>query len=213
MPFYTYLKPRKSDTPERKIWKKRIAGKLVDLRSALNDHIYGDGRQNVCAHDRNDAQWLRIATWNIREFDTKKYGGRLKESLYYIAEIISHFDLIALQEVREDLGALNAVIGILGKHEWSYIATDVTEGRPGNRERMVFVYNNNKVRFTNIAGEITLAEKEKITSSHHNGLQVSRLSCRLRPVSVFRRRLKPENPVTRSDFPKIFSLTCQSGRR
>lgn len=182
MPFYTYLKPRKSDTPERKIWKKRIAGKLVDLRSALNDHIYGDGRQNVCAHDRNDAQWLRIATWNIREFDTKKYGGRLKESLYYIAEIISHFDLIALQEVREDLGALNAVIGILGKHEWSYIATDVTEGRPGNRERMVFVYNNNKVRFTNIAGEITLAEKEKITPSYHNGLQdPSGLSLELPP--------------------------------
>ncbi len=170
MPFYTYLKLRESDKPEHKAWKRRTASRLVDLRAALNNHIYGNGRRNVSVHDRNDARWLRIATWNIREFDTLKYGGRLTESLYYIAEIISHFDLVALQEVREDLGRLNAVIRILGKHDWSYIATDVTEGRPGNRERMVFVYNNHKVRFTNIAGEITLAEREKITSPYHNGL-------------------------------------------
>lgn len=171
MPFYSYLKPRALDSPERKAWKKTTASRLVSLRAALKEHIYGAGRDDDTGCERNDNQWLRIATWNIREFDTRKYGGRLTESLYYIAEIVSHFDLIALQEVREDIRALETIIRLLGRHDWSYIATDVTEGRPGNRERMVFVYNNKKVRFTNIAGELNLPREDRITSPFGSSLE------------------------------------------
>ena len=110
MPFYSYLKPRALDSPERKAWKKRTASRLVSLRVALKEHIYGIRQSDDAGCLRNDNQWLRIATWNIREFDTRKYGGRLTESLYYIAEILSHFDLIALQEVREDTRALETII-------------------------------------------------------------------------------------------------------
>ena len=52
---------------------------------------------------------LILATWNIREFDSPSYGDRLPEALLFIAEILSRFDLIAVQEVREDLAALDAV--------------------------------------------------------------------------------------------------------
>ena len=52
---------------------------------------------------------LLLATWNIREFDSPSYGDRLPEALLFIAEILSRFDLIAVQEVREDLAALDAV--------------------------------------------------------------------------------------------------------
>ena len=98
---------------------------------------------------------LLIASWNIREFDSKKEGGRLSDAFYYIAEILSHFDLIAVQEVREDLSALDHVISLLGSW-WKYIVTDVTEGASGNGERMAFVYDTRKVSFDGLAGEIVL---------------------------------------------------------
>ena len=83
---------------------------------------------------------LLLATWNIREFDSAKYGDRCVECFYYIAEIINRFDLVAIQEVREDLRALDRVQEILGGW-WKYIVTDVTAGTAGNRERMAFMYD------------------------------------------------------------------------
>ncbi|MCP4317648.1 MAG: endonuclease/exonuclease/phosphatase family protein [Hyphomicrobiales bacterium] len=96
-----------------------------------------------------------IATWNIREFDSKAYGERSLECLYYIAEICSKFDIIAIQEVREKLDALDKVRNIMGRG-WRYIVSDVSEGTPGNRERMAFLYDSNKVKFTGLAGEIVV---------------------------------------------------------
>ncbi|MBM3162566.1 MAG: endonuclease [Chlorobi bacterium] len=167
MPLYSSLRIREKDTPEIREWKQRTAGRLLALRKALEAHVADASSAGSAgsACERNGRQWLRLATWNIREFDTAKYGGRLKESLYFIAEIISHFDIVAIQEVREDLACLKTVIQFLGRHEWDYIATDVTEGSSGNNERMVFVYRKNHVRFTSIAGEVTLEKNDLITDS------------------------------------------------
>jgi len=104
---------------------------------------------------RKSLETLLLATWNIREFDSPAYGARLDESFYYIAEIISRFDLVAVQEVREDLDALNRLLKLLGPW-WRFIATDVTEGKPGNRERLAFLYDARKVRFSGIAGEVVI---------------------------------------------------------
>ena len=57
---------------------------------------------------------LLLATWNIREFGGTKSGGREDEPLFYIAEIISRFDIVAVQEVRDDLDALDKLMEILG---------------------------------------------------------------------------------------------------
>ena len=46
---------------------------------------------------------MRLATWNIREFDSPAYGERIEDCYYFIAEIISRFDLVAIQEVRRNL--------------------------------------------------------------------------------------------------------------
>lgn len=48
---------------------------------------------------------LLLATWNNRDFDSNKFkfGPRLPETYYYLAEMISAFDLVALQEVNRDL--------------------------------------------------------------------------------------------------------------
>jgi len=98
---------------------------------------------------------LLLATWNIREFDSARYGRRTDEAMLYIAEIVSRFDIVAIQEVREDLEALDRLVRLLGPW-WRYVCTDVTFGRPGNRERMAYVFDKRKVRFSGISGEIVV---------------------------------------------------------
>ena len=80
----------------------------------------------------------------------------------YIAEILSRFDLIAIQEVKEEMKGLNKVMSILGK-DWTFIATDVSEKKDGgNGERIAFLYDKRKVSFKNIAGEIVLPSDKLI---------------------------------------------------
>lgn len=182
MPYYYKLRIRDNDSDADKAAKRRVAGKLLELRKAIAAHIgssthgatdddedeHGDDAEHG-EHSDDSTRLLRLATWNIREFDSGKFGKRLDESFYYIAEILSNFDLIAVQEVREDITALTKVMRILGSG-WDYIATDVTEGSGGNRERMVFVYNKSKVWFRNIAGELTLSGASRITYPHEERL-------------------------------------------
>jgi hypothetical protein len=148
MSFYAGLSIKGYDSPELRKVKKRVAGKLAELRVALDKDIPAK---------RVDGKLL-LATWNIREFgegrfrqwgvtpsksasepplippasasippvaaageashgtdsgghagaddsddDEQGMKGRLWESIYYIAEIINRFDLVALQEVRDEV--------------------------------------------------------------------------------------------------------------
>ena len=130
-------------------WKTADPQRTASRLLALKDAIPASGVPE------KTEKTLLLATWNIREFDSPSYGDREDECLYYIAEICSHFDLIAIQEVREDLKALKRVRDFLGAG-WDFIVSDVTEGTPGNRERMAFLYDSGKVRFNGIAGEIVM---------------------------------------------------------
>jgi endonuclease/exonuclease/phosphatase family metal-dependent hydrolase len=129
--------------------RNRIINKLQLLRSQLDKEIPEKTANNT----------LLLATWNIREFG----DNRKPESLYYIAEIISRFDLVAIQEVAGNKKGLEKVMALLGK-DYNYIATDSTEGSAGGQECMAFVFNTNKVSFKNMAGEIVLP-KDKLLES------------------------------------------------
>ncbi|MBC8138919.1 MAG: endonuclease/exonuclease/phosphatase family protein [Fibrella sp.] len=118
-------------------------------------------------------QNLIVATWNLRDFGRKKGSGfnpqnRLGESFYYIAEIMNRFDIIAVQEVNENLYDLERLMDVLGK-QYRYLATDICEGAAGNDERVVFIYDTRKVSFRNIAGEIVLPNSGK-----YAGIQFAR---------------------------------------
>jgi endonuclease/exonuclease/phosphatase family metal-dependent hydrolase len=141
MPYYRDLDPQ--NKPE----DRRTIERLLALRKQLDTEV--PARRAL-------EQNLLLATWNIREFDSPAYGERLPEALYYMAEIIARFDLIAIQEVRKDLRALEQLVYLLGQDYWRYIVTDVTEGSSGNNERMAFVYDWRKVMFGGLAGELVL---------------------------------------------------------
>lgn len=138
MPYYQQIQPKTADG-------QRTLDRLLKLRKQLAKEI----------PDRELESNLLLATWNIREFGTTKYGGRRTEAYYYIAEIISKFDMIAIQEVKEDLTALERLKDILGGY-WNYIFTDVTAGNQGNGERLAFMFDTRKVRFGGLAGEMVL---------------------------------------------------------
>jgi exonuclease III len=143
MPFYKHIK-RIGD----KVEQSRIIDKLLLLREQLQEQI----------PQKTVYETLLLATWNIREFGL---GQRKEESFYYIAEIISRFDLIAIQEVAGDLAGLEKVVTILGP-KWDYIVTDSTEGSAGGNERMAFLYDKSKLSFKNLAGEIVLPGKNLV---------------------------------------------------
>ncbi|EJL75096.1 endonuclease/exonuclease/phosphatase family protein [Chryseobacterium populi] len=107
--------------------------------------------------ERTNRSSLLLATWNLREFSNSE--NRLKESFWYIAEIISSFDLIAVQEIGNNMSALTDLMRILG-YKYEYIVTDTPNAEGGN-ERIAFIYNTGKVKFKNIAGEVYLDSKER----------------------------------------------------
>ncbi|MDF9828998.1 endonuclease/exonuclease/phosphatase family protein [Parabacteroides sp. PF5-6] len=142
MPYYHPIK-KITDCEER----NRVIEKLLVLRRQLDREI----------PQKTATETLLLATWNIREFG----DNRSLESLYYIAEIISRFNLVAIQEVSANLKGLEAVMHLLG-HNWDYIVTDSTDGTAGGGERTAFVYDTNKIFFRKVAGEIVLPPNKLI---------------------------------------------------
>ena len=139
MPYYYYLKNTSEKLNETE--QERTIEKLIKLRNQLNGEI----------PQKTATETLLLATWNIREFGDK----RSWESLYYIAEIINRFDLVAVQEVASDLKGFEKLMFLLGPN-WDFIVTDSTEGSAGGWERLAFVYDKCKIRFRKMAGEIVL---------------------------------------------------------
>ncbi len=160
----TFYKPLKEESIKDR--KRTVAG-IQRIRQQFLD---------VDFPTKKALESLILGTWNIRNFDDDRfnYGPRLRESLFYIAEIISHFDVIAIQETCEDLTPLNEIVHLLGGH-YRYILTDVTHcGLGGNKERLGFIYDSNKVMFKGVAGEIVLPDKMLISQVDKKGRQFAR---------------------------------------
>lgn len=113
-------------------------------------------------------QNLLIATWNIRGFGdiTRKWESTPEDSprrdlhaVLCIAEIISHFDVIAVQEVKGNIKGLREALKVLGP-DWSLILTDVTRGDAGNGERMAYLFNTMRVQLSGLACELVVSLEE-----------------------------------------------------
>lgn len=110
--------------------------------------------------DRN----VLVATWNIRGFGKvlDKWASvegdsprRNLRDVLCLAAIISRFDVVALQEVKRNLGGLRRVMEALGPN-WARILTDITRGPAGNQERMAFVFDLRRVQPSGLAAELVV---------------------------------------------------------
>ena len=151
MPFYNDLRPME-DYAKRDFErvfpnmtgreKLRCISGLISLREMLAEKV----------RPRRTEQNLLVASWNIANLGD---DGRLPESLYFIAEILSVFDLIAVQEVTANLADLDRIMRILGPN-WRYIYNDPARGPGSNDESSAYLYNTDRVNPTGLTGELSV---------------------------------------------------------
>ena len=87
-----------------------------------------------------------VATWNIANFGAQQREDRHNR---LIAEILGWFDIIAVQEVRENFAHLDDVVRHMGGG-YRMLFSDVA----GNNERMAFVYDTGKLTLLEEIGEV-----------------------------------------------------------
>jgi endonuclease/exonuclease/phosphatase family metal-dependent hydrolase len=96
-----------------------------------------------------------LASFNIRKLagvDKRSAG-----SWEMLRRICESFDLIAIQEVQDDLAGLRKLKNDLGKN-FGMVASDITGATPGSTsptERLAFLFNWKRVQRTEVASDIT----------------------------------------------------------
>lgn len=116
---------------------------------ALRDHLKRPGRQVPKRADDN----VLIATWNLTNFGLQE---RRVEHIKLMAEVIKPFDVVALQEVADDLTHFGALLDALGSG-WSAMYSDIA----GNNERLGYVYRKARVRPAGLAAELAMRGYER----------------------------------------------------
>ena len=147
---------------------------ILDLPPAIvrteMDLLRSDLDQNIPAKTQNN---FLIATWNIRAFAslTRKWTATSSDSpkrdlrgLLAIIEILSRFDVIAIQEIKGDLRALRDTMKVLGDR-WGFFMTDVNIKGVGNNERFAFIFDRSRVKPSGLASEIVIPPEQIQTAT------------------------------------------------
>lgn len=95
---------------------------------------------------------LLLATWNIANLGLQE---RRDQDYQLLAELIGWFDLVALQEVNDNLQGLRAIQQHLPA-PYRALFSD----RAGNDERLAFLYDTQKVTLLEKVGEVGIPPKE-----------------------------------------------------
>ncbi|HEX8050010.1 MAG TPA: endonuclease/exonuclease/phosphatase family protein [Solirubrobacterales bacterium] len=130
-----------------------IREELAALRGQLDSEVPEKREDN-----------LLVATWNIREFGglTDKWVSESGDSpkrdlgsLLRIAEVVGRFDVVAIQEVQNDIRALRHLLKALGDR-YTVILTDAVEDDKGDDERLAFVFDQERVQVSGLACELVV---------------------------------------------------------
>jgi len=104
------------------------------------------------------------ASFNIRKLGAK--SKRSRDEWGFLANVCRRFDLLAIQEIMDDLSGLRHLRDLLGS-EFGMIVSDTTgvfPGEPGLGERLGFIYNRRTVERTETATDITF-DRTKLIST------------------------------------------------
>lgn len=164
-------------------------GGLVELRKAIR-------QSNVPRRSKTNN--LLILTWNIRKFS----GGKSEKAVKYIAEIIKRFDVIAIQEVMNNLEGIEKLQKALG-NSFRFIFSDAS----GNNERLAFCYYKNNVKFTGLAAEIVNNPGHGREKNRNSNLEVFD---EIRSSGKF--TVKVSNLRKKNRFRKIFEIFTKNKR-
>ena len=102
---------------------------------------------------QKSANKLLTATWNLTNFGLQE---RTDDDFALMAEVIAWFDLVAVQEIADDLGHLRSLMNHLpGTYE--VILSDIG----GNDERAGFLYDSSKVTRLELAAEVAVPPSDQ----------------------------------------------------
>jgi endonuclease/exonuclease/phosphatase family metal-dependent hydrolase len=116
----------------------------VDLAAEISRLRAWKARRKIPAKSRSR---LLVATWNIANLGAQQ---RDDVHLQLIAEILGWFDVVAIQELRENYLDLLKIVSFMGPR-WRMLFSDAS----GNNERMAFVYDTRKLSLLEEVGEIS----------------------------------------------------------
>jgi exonuclease III len=108
------------------------------------DFLFKDPERGIPKKKKNE---LDLATWNVANLGVQK---RRPKDLELIAHILSKFDVIAIQEVNEQLDHFTTILKYLKTRGYSAVFTDPA----GNDERLAVVYKKSRVRPRQLIGEL-----------------------------------------------------------
>ena len=130
-----------------------IGQRIIERKNSLRLRL----KNSLPPRNINDA--LLIATWNVNKLLRVRNNGTSKslESCIYIAEIISHFDIIAIQEVNRELSEILKIKELLGE-QYGLVYSLVAPGFKGNNERLAFFYDKRKIQLGKLAGNVVIPE-------------------------------------------------------
>lgn len=97
---------------------------------------------------RKSSDKLLVATWNIANLGVQD---RLDSDYALIAEMIGWFDLVAVQEVNDDLRGIDAIHSVLPSR-YDLLFSDAS----GNQERQAFLYDTRKVARLKEVGRLSI---------------------------------------------------------
>jgi endonuclease/exonuclease/phosphatase family metal-dependent hydrolase len=137
--------------------------RLEDEITALK--VYRDEREGRAIPSKSSERLL-VATWNVANLGVQE---RRATDYRLIAEIVSWFDLMALQEVNDDITGLR---GIQCHLPSSYRA--LFSDYSGNKERLAFIYDSTKITLCEKVGEIA------VPPSDHRHISMPGISQRYR---------------------------------
>ena len=112
---------------------------------------YRDTKPGRSIPDKSRDRML-LASWNIANLGLQK---RRAKDYQLLAEMISWFDLVALQEVNDNLIGLRSIQHYL-PHSYKALFSD----KAGNDERMAFLYDTDKISLLEKVGEIAVPPKD-----------------------------------------------------
>lgn len=118
-------------------------------KQRIEDHLLLDDRRIPPATENN----LLIATWNLTNFGLQE---REDDHLELMAHIMAPFDLVAFQEVADDINHLDKLMGYL-EDSWNVVFTDIA----GNQERLGYIYKVDRVQPMSLVAELAMRGYER----------------------------------------------------
>ena len=123
--------------------------RLINYRDAV--HANPNDSRNIPA--AGQAGQVLLATWNIANLGVHK---RRLSDIRVLSEILSWFEIVAIQEIADNLDDLNRVLQELPGHfDWLY------NDRAGNDERAAYIFDTRRVSLGPKIGEVVIVDSDR----------------------------------------------------